>query len=134
MAPFANFLTCCYKLKAKRNQSYRNLLRVKHSRFVDITCLSNLKGKRPLTFRLRVVGIISDGDLRRYLERDDQLLKRNAEDVMTRNPITIDAQDLATEALNLMEQKRITSLLILDKDRKIQGVIHLHDLWRTEMF
>jgi arabinose-5-phosphate isomerase len=82
----------------------------------------------------RVVGIISDGDLRRHLERDDQLLKLNAEDVMTRNPITIDGDDLATKALNIMEQKRITSLMILDKDHKIQGIIHLHDLWRTEMF
>ncbi len=82
----------------------------------------------------RVVGIISDGDLRRHLERDDQLLQRKAEDVMTRNPKTIEAEDLATEALNLMEEKKITSLLILDKERKIQGIIHLHDLWRTEMF
>ena len=82
----------------------------------------------------RVVGIISDGDLRRHLERDDQLLQRKAEDVMTRNPKTIEAEDLATEALNLMEEKKITSLLILDEERKIQGIIHLHDLWRTEMF
>jgi arabinose-5-phosphate isomerase len=82
----------------------------------------------------RVMGIISDGDLRRHLEHDDQLLKLNAEDVMTRDPITIDGEDLATKALNIMEQKRITSLLILDKDHKIQGIIHLHDLWRTEMF
>jgi len=82
----------------------------------------------------RVVGIISDGDLRRHLEQDDQLLQRKAEDVMTRNPKTIEAEDLATEALNLMEEKKITSLLILDKERKIQGIIHLHDLWRTEMF
>ncbi len=81
-----------------------------------------------------VVGVISDGDLRRHLEHDDQLLKLNAEDVMTREPKTIDGEDLATKALNIMEQKRITSLLILDKDRKILGIIHLHDLWRTEMF
>jgi len=82
----------------------------------------------------RVVGIISDGDLRRHLEKDDQLLKRNAKDVMTPDPIIIAADDLATKALNLMEQKRITSLLILDQDKKILGIIHLHDLWRTEMF
>lgn len=82
----------------------------------------------------RIVGIISDGDLRRHLEQDDQLLKLNAEDVMTRNPIAIDGEDLATKALNIMEQKRITSLLILDQEKKIQGIIHLHDLWRTEMF
>jgi arabinose-5-phosphate isomerase len=82
----------------------------------------------------RLMGIISDGDLRRHLEHDDQLLKLNAEDVMTRDPKTIGGEDLATKALNIMEQKRITSLLILDKDRKILGIIHLHDLWRTEMF
>jgi arabinose-5-phosphate isomerase len=82
----------------------------------------------------RVLGIISDGDLRRHLEKDDQLLKRNAKDVMTPDPITIAADDLATKALNLMEQKRITSLLILNEDKTIQGIIHLHDLWRTEMF
>jgi arabinose-5-phosphate isomerase len=82
----------------------------------------------------RVVGVISDGDLRRHLERDAQLLSRKAEDVMTRNPKTIPGDELATTALNIMEEKRITALLILDEDRKIQGIIHVHDLWRTEMF
>ncbi|HSP06378.1 MAG TPA: KpsF/GutQ family sugar-phosphate isomerase [Acidobacteriota bacterium] len=81
----------------------------------------------------RVVGIISDGDLRRHLEQDSQLLSRTAGDVMTRNPKTIGGDELATRALYIMEEKKITSLLILDAERRILGVIHLHDLWRTEL-
>ena len=81
----------------------------------------------------RVVGVISDGDLRRHLEHDGALLSRKAEDCMTTDPKTVSAQELATTALNIMEQKKITSLLVLDEQRRIQGIIHLHDLWRTEM-
>ena len=82
----------------------------------------------------KVVGVISDGDLRRHLESDNQLLSRKAEDVMTSNPKTIPGDELATTALNLMEEKRITALLILDNHHRIQGIIHVHDLWRTELF
>jgi arabinose-5-phosphate isomerase len=82
----------------------------------------------------RVAGVISDGDLRRHLEKDDRLLTRTARDCMTRNPKTIAGDELATTALNLMEEKKITSLLIVDNDGKLSGIIHLHDLWRTEMF
>jgi arabinose-5-phosphate isomerase len=82
----------------------------------------------------RVVGIISDGDLRRHLEHDDQLLTKRAHEVMTPNPKTVPAEELATKALDLMEKSRITSLLILDNDQRPKGIIHLHDLWRTEMF
>jgi arabinose-5-phosphate isomerase len=82
----------------------------------------------------RVIGIVSDGDLRRHLEKDDRLLERTARDCMTVNPKTIPEQELATKALNLMEEMRITSLIVLDDQKKIKGVIHIHDLWRTEMF
>lgn len=82
----------------------------------------------------RVIGIVSDGDLRRHLEKDDRLLERSAADCMTVNPKTIPEQELATKALNLMEERRITSLIVLDDQKKIKGVIHIHDLWRTEMF
>lgn len=82
----------------------------------------------------RVVGVISDGDLRRHLEKDDLILSRSAADLMTRNPKTISADELATTALNMMEEKKITSLLILDAEQRLSGIIHLHDLWRTEMF
>ncbi len=81
----------------------------------------------------RVIGVISDGDLRRHLEKDDRLMTRTAVECMTPNPSTIPAEELATRALNLMEEKKITSLLVLDDERHILGIIHLHDLWRTEM-
>jgi arabinose-5-phosphate isomerase len=83
----------------------------------------------------KLVGIITDGDLRRMLRKYKQdLFQKKAQECMTRNPITIDKKDLATEALNLMEEKKITSLIIKNKAGKVSGVVHLHDLWRTEMF
>jgi len=83
----------------------------------------------------RLAGILTDGDLRRLLRKHpDGLLRMSAGDCMKRDPITVDKKELATEALNLMEEKRITSLVIKGKDGRIEGVIHLHDLWRTELF
>lgn len=83
----------------------------------------------------KLLGIITDGDLRRMIRKyRENLLKKVAHDCMTPDPIAIDKSDLATEALNLMEKKKITSLVIKDKEGKIEGIIHLHDLWRTEMF
>lgn len=81
----------------------------------------------------RLVGVISDGDLRRHLEQDPQLLSRTAGECMTNHPKTISAEELATRALFLMEEKKITSLLIVDEAGQIQGIVHLHDLWRTEL-
>ena len=80
-----------------------------------------------------VIGVISDGDLRRRLEKDEAIIKRTAAECMTMNPKTIGEDELATTALNMMEEKKITSLLILDGQMRIKGIIHLHDLWRTEM-
>jgi len=80
-----------------------------------------------------LAGIISDGDLRRLLERDPRPLERSAGEVMHRGPATIDRQDLATRALNLMEQRKITSLVVVDANGNVDGIVHLHDLWRTEM-
>jgi arabinose-5-phosphate isomerase len=82
----------------------------------------------------QVVGVISDGDLRRHLEKDNDLLKRKASQCMTPDPKSISPEELATKALNLMEQMKITSLLVLDDQRKLKGIIHIHDLWQTEMF
>jgi arabinose-5-phosphate isomerase len=82
----------------------------------------------------RVLGVISDGDLRRHLEKDNDLLKRPASQCMTPNPKSISAEELATKALNMMEQMKITSLLVLDDQKKLKGIIHIHDLWQTEMF
>jgi len=52
---------------------------------------------------------------------------------MTRNPITIRRDTLAAEALNILERHKITSLVVVDEAKTVQGVVHLHDLWRTEM-
>ncbi len=78
----------------------------------------------------RLVGVVSDGDLRRFLEKDDALLTRTAGECMTRNPVTISRGEAATAALALMENRRITSLVVPDEEGRVLGVVHLHDLWR----
>lgn len=83
----------------------------------------------------RLVGLISDGDLRRILEREgNQALSLRAADCMTPNPITTQRGELATHALSVMENRRITALPVVDVQGKLEGVIHLHDLWTTQMF
>jgi arabinose-5-phosphate isomerase len=82
-----------------------------------------------------LMGFISDGDLRRFLERaGNQALSSTAADCMTRSPVTIQRKELATHALNVMESRRITSLLVVDDQGKLEGVLHIHDLWTTQMF
>ncbi|HVC20780.1 MAG TPA: KpsF/GutQ family sugar-phosphate isomerase [Vicinamibacterales bacterium] len=82
----------------------------------------------------RLIGIITDGDLRRHMAAGSSILDLTAADVMTGEPVTIPASTLAPEALNVMEQRKITSIVVVDADRVVEGVIHLHDLWRTELF
>jgi len=82
----------------------------------------------------RLLGVISDGDLRRQLEKDDRLLTRTASDCMTTNPVTVPAKEAATAALALMEKRRITSLMVPDEEGRIVGVLHLHDLWRLSEY
>src|SRR5437867_5468841 len=79
-------------------------------------------------------GVISDGDLRRLLQRDEQILKKTAADCMKRNPATIDGNELASAALQMLEQRKITSLFITDGEHRVEGIIHLHDLWGLELF
>jgi arabinose-5-phosphate isomerase len=81
-----------------------------------------------------LVGVVTDGDLRRHMSRDRDILSLNAGDVMTRQPVSIKPGTLAAEALNIMEQRKITSLVVVDGPaRQVAGVIHLHELWRTEL-
>jgi arabinose-5-phosphate isomerase len=83
----------------------------------------------------RLVGIISDGDLRRFFQREgNRALSLTAGDCMTREPATIGRGELATRALNLMEARKITSLLVVDPAGRLEGVVHIHDLWTTQMF
>src|SRR5262249_34629946 len=81
-----------------------------------------------------LLGCISEGDLRRLLERDDGLLRHRAGECMKTDPRTIAPDELASAALEAMERHRITSLFVCDERRHLTGLVHLHDLWRLELF
>ena len=82
----------------------------------------------------KLVGVISDGDLRRLLEkRGKDVLDLSAAECMTAKPRTIGASEFAATALALMEEKKITSLVVVDGANTLLGIVHLHDLWGTEM-
>ncbi len=82
----------------------------------------------------KLVGLLSDGDLRRLLEQDGAgALAKTAGDAMHRNPQTIAATEFAAEALRRMEERKITSLIVVGAENDVQGVVHLHDLWGTEL-
>ena len=74
--------------------------------------------------------MISDGDLRRLLERDgNRALDHTAGEIMNTTPLTIEAGAFASTALSIMEERKITSLIVVDHNGHAQGVLHLHDLW-----
>ena len=82
----------------------------------------------------RLVGIISDGDLRRLLEkRGKDVMDLTAGEAMTCSPKSIGAGEFATSAIAIMEEKKITSLMVVDDEGRLEGIVHLHDLWGTEM-
>lgn len=79
---------------------------------------------------LALVGIITDGDLRRHMDRSADIFGLTASELMTRNPVTVAPSTLAAEALSVMEQRKITSLVVVaESSRQVAGVVHLHDLW-----
>lgn len=86
----------------------------------------------------KLVGVISDGDLRRQLERHGRtpgskdVLELTARECMTANPRTIAKSAFATAALAVMEEKKITALVVVDEQQRVEGIVHLHDLWGTE--
>jgi len=82
----------------------------------------------------RLMGIFTDGDLRRLMSRTPDVLSLTAGDAMTLHPFTISRELLAVEALRIMETHKITSVVVIDGQQKVEGVVHLHDLWRTQMF
>lgn len=79
-----------------------------------------------------LAGIITDGDLRRKMASAN-VMELTARDVMSVKPVTIPNDTMAVEALAIMEQRKITSIVVVDAARRVEGVVHLHDLWRTEM-
>ena len=92
---------------------------------LGMTCVLDDRG--------RAVGVVTDGDLRRHMHRHANLLSLTAGDVMTTSPVTIAPDMLAVEAVRLLEERKITSLLVVGADGVVAGVVHLHDLWGTEM-
>ena len=81
----------------------------------------------------KLLGVVTDGDLRRHMSSSPNLLERRAGDVMSRSPVTIRRTALAAEAIRIMEERKITSLVVVNEMSTVEGVVHLHDLWRTEM-
>src|SRR3984885_6929846 len=82
----------------------------------------------------KLLGVISDGDLRRLLEHDGpDGLKKTAGEAMNANPRTIPPDEFAARALSIMEEKKITSLVVVDSARAVSGVLHLHDLWGLDL-
>ena len=82
----------------------------------------------------KLLGIITDGDLRRVMQkRQENVLALTAADCMTKNPVTLSRHELAASALRVMEEKKITSLLITDPAGKLEGVLHIHDLWTLQL-
>ena len=84
--------------------------------------------------RGQLCGVISDGDLRRLLEREGgAALSRTAGEAMNAHPRTIASSELAATALAILEERKITSLVVVDANQTVEGVVHLHDLWGVEL-
>ena len=82
----------------------------------------------------KLLGIVTDGDLRRLMEkRKKEALDLRAADCMTRNPVTLARNELAATALRLMEERKITSVIVVGPARNVEGVVHLHDLWTLQL-
>jgi len=96
------------------------------SKRLGMTCVVDVEG--------RLVGVFTDGDLRRLMSRVGNVLTLTAGDAMTPNPITIGREVLAVEALKVMETHKITAVVVVGAGQTVEGVVQLHDLWGTQMF
>ncbi|CAM2009742.1 KpsF/GutQ family sugar-phosphate isomerase [Acanthopleuribacter pedis] len=91
-------------------------------------------GMTAVTLEEGGLGLITDGDIRRLIQQHGPAaLDKTAGAVCTRNPKTICDEELAVAALALMERHKITSIIVTNRDKEYVGVVHLHDLWRTQM-
>jgi len=104
----------------------RDAIRTMSERRLGMACVVREDGT--------LAGVITDGDLRRHLGRGDDLLSMTVDTVMTKGPVTIGRQELAASALGLLEAKKITSVVVVDARNRVEGVLHIHDLWRTQLF
>ena len=93
---------------------------------LGMTCVLDERGT--------LAGIITDGDLRRKMaDRSANVLDLTAAEAMTPRPVTISRTTLAAEALHVLEEHKITSIVVIDAGRRVEGVVHLHDLWQTDL-
>ena len=104
----------------------RDAIRTMSERRLGMTCVVRDDGT--------LAGVITDGDLRRHLGRGENLLSMTVDIVMSRSPVTIGRQELAVSALNVLEARKITSVVVVDAQNRFEGVLHIHDLWRTQLF
>lgn len=81
-----------------------------------------------------LLGVITDGDLRRLMEREPDPMARTAGDVMHAGGVRIRGDELASAALRVLEERRITSVMVTDDDDRVEGVLHVHDLWGVGLF
>lgn len=82
----------------------------------------------------RLAGIITDGDLRRLLQAGGDPLERPVEEVMTAAPVTVAPKELASGALKIMEDRKITMLPVVEGGERLVGLVQIHDLWRVQLF
>jgi arabinose-5-phosphate isomerase len=104
----------------------REAVRVMTDKRLGMTCVARPDG--------RLAGVLTDGDLRRALARAENPLDRTVDETMTTEPVTIRRGELAASALSLMEARKITAVVVTAADGHIEGVLHIHDLWRTQLF
>ncbi len=83
----------------------------------------------------KLLGVITDGDLRRLMQQKKKdTLDLTAAECMSKNPVTIRRTELAAAALRIMEDRKITSVLVADGEGRLEGVVHIHDLWTLQLF
>jgi len=108
------------------NTTMRDVIYEMSSKGLGMTCVADKNH--------HLLGLITDGDLRRHMGDSQTILENIASDIMTKQPITIPPTMLAVQALKVMEDHKITSVVVVNDENTIKGVLHLHDLWRIELF
>ena len=103
----------------------RDAVKVMTEKRLGMTCVISGDGL--------LAGIVTDGDLRRAISASGNPLGLKVEEVMTAKPVTIARQELAARALGVMESRKITALVVTDEKGRVEGVLHIHDLWRTQL-
>jgi len=114
-----------------------NAPRILHGATLMETMFEMTRGRMGMTAVLddggRVVGVFTDGDLRRTLEKNPDLHATKIADVMTRSPRTISPEKLAAQAVEIMERNKVNQLLVVDEERRLVGALNMHDLFRAKV-